>query len=59
MGKRYMVRWDTNNWPTITLEPDGVLTYLEAKEQVVGWHVTKAEWWMGLDEEEFNRGSAV
>lgn len=58
MGKRYAVRWDENNWPIISPEVDGVLTFLEAKEQVVGWYVTKAEWWMGVDEGDVYDASA-
>lgn len=51
--KRYEVRWFMAQ-PCIVESLEGTKTYLEAQEEIVNWYVSRAEWWIGLSEEEFH-----
>jgi hypothetical protein len=51
--RRYIIHW-TIAGPHPLLKPDGPFTWAEVKEQLVGWHVTQAEWWLGMTEEDYN-----
>lgn len=46
------------NQPIIQESLDGTKTYREAQEEVVDWYVSRAEWWLGLTEEEFHSDAA-